>query len=189
METVAEKIPSVPEENSEPRRLGQVIATLSHRFDAQRIGSGDLAALRRITRDDLPPAFWRLYLDDNIIPESWRVRKNKSDSLILAWAAIIRAMVEMVPNPHSFDNSFGGALASSGYSEDRIVRLLRSRGDNLAREIRIAGAWLAVKGVGKVNWLQPAELILCDSGIQTHRSRIVRRLASDYFRAQAKQSH
>ena len=173
--------PSPPD--GEPPSLGQVIAALSRRLNAERIGTGALAELRRITDDALPPAFWRLYLE--MVPTEWRERGGHVDvHLDRAWAALIRAMVEMTPHPHSFDRPFGAELATSKYSEDRFVRLLRAEGKGLARELRIAGAWLAHAGV-KANWEQPAQLLL---GQARRASDVRHRMARDYFRAAAKQS-
>lgn len=175
---------------AEPRRLGQVIATISYHLNAERIGAGELAELRRISRGELPPAFWKLYLTDDVVPPEWREPNGRPDRRVdLGWAALIRAMVEMVPNPHSFDPPFGTALAESGYSEHRFVRLLRSEGDYLAREVRTAGVWLAHKGVNAANWVQPARLLLGQyriRGIQTKFT--IHQLARNYFRAQATQS-
>ena len=52
------------DEPVESSRLGSVVAALSRRLHAQVIGAGALAELRRITGDDLPPAFWKRYLMD-----------------------------------------------------------------------------------------------------------------------------
>ena len=187
-EVVAEK--PISNDPAEPRRLGQVIATISYRLNADRIGPGELAELRRISRGELPAAFWRLYLTNDVVPPEWREPVGRPDRRVdLAWAALIRAMVQMAPNPHSFDRPFGTALAESGYSEDRFVRLLRAEGENLAREVRTAGVWLARKGVSAANWVQPARLLLGQSrnrGIQTEFT--IHQLARDYFRAQATQS-
>ena len=49
-------------ESAETKTLGQVIAALSRQLNAERIGAGRLAELRRITGDNLPPAFWKQYL-------------------------------------------------------------------------------------------------------------------------------
>ena len=47
------------DEAIETVRLGAVVAALSRSLDARKIGAGALAELRRITEDDLPPAFWK----------------------------------------------------------------------------------------------------------------------------------
>jgi hypothetical protein len=178
------------DEPAETPRLGLVVAGLSRRLHAQTIGAGALAELRRITDDDMPPAFWRRYLTD--VPAEWREPGGHVDARIdRAWAGIIRAMVEMAPNPHAFERPFGTMLADTGYSEHRFVRLLRAEGQDLAREVRIAAAWLARAGAGAANWEQPAHLLLGRPWLGLHVVRhtiISRRIARDYFRAAAQQA-
>ena len=177
------------DETAESRNLGQVVAAISRRLSADLIGAGDMAALRHMTADGFPPAFWKLYLTD--VPLTWREPGGRVDErLDGAWAALVRAMVEMAPNPHTFDQPFGAALAHAGYSEDRFVRLLRAAGDDLTRELRVAGARLARAGAGATNWEQPAHLVLGDTGCKLNvwPPRIRHQMARDYFRAVAKQS-
>lgn len=168
-------------------KLGSVIQSLSSNLDPERIGSGTLAELRRISGDSLPPAFWLLYL--RVVPRELRERDGKaSPSLDIAWAALIRAMVGMGARPHSFNHPFGRALADSGYSEARFVRLLRAERESLAREVRVAGEWLGRAGIVKVNWREPATLLLRGSEIKISPKYARLQIARDYFRAVAKQS-
>lgn len=179
-----------PAKTDEPRSLGQVVAGLSNRLNAERIGVGALAELRRIGGGDLPPAFWTLYLE--YVPVERREPDGRPHAGIdRAWAALIRAMVEMEPNPHSFDRPFGDALATAKYSEVRFIRLMRSERDDTARELRLASEWLARAGIASANWEEPAHLLL---GAQPQRGSDVRlpattrhRMARDYFRTIAKQ--
>ena len=174
------------DESAETKTLGQVIAALSRQLNAERIGAGRLAELRRITGDNLPPAFWKQYLVG--VPVEWREPDGYVSAPVdRAWAALVRAMAEMAPNPHSFDQQFGAVLASTGYSEDRFVRLLRAEGEDLARELRVAGAWLAREGV-KANWEQPAHLMLRHLGLKVHHRDAGHRMARDYFRVEAQRS-
>ena len=171
---------------AKPRSLGQVIATLSRQLHAERIGTGALAELRRMTGGNLPPAFWKRYLQD--VPLEWREPRGCVDERVdRAWAGLMRAMVEMAPNPHSFGLPFGEALADTRYSEDRFVRLLRAEGDELARELRVAGAWLARAGI-KANWEQPAHLLLRDLGLKVKDQISSHQIARDYFRVEARRS-
>ena len=180
----------LPDEPAESRRLGQVVATLSRHLDAEIIGAGALAELRRITGHVLPPAFWKRYLTD--VPPAWREPGGQPNArLDQAWAALTRAMVEMAPKPHAFDQPFGAALAGTEYSEHRFVRLLRADGEDLSRELRVAGAWLARAGNAKANWEQPAHLILGEAwhGLNVRSPISIRHhMARDYFRVGATQS-
>ena len=189
MNTQAATQRSSSQETLESRELGQVIAGLSRYLDDSRIGAGDLAELRRIDGNFLPPAFWKLYLNPHVVPSEWREPTERVDvGIDRAWAGFIRAMVEMAPRPHAFSRPFGEALAASGYSETRFVRLLRAEREDLARELRIAGAWLANAGVLLVNWEQPAHLALRRLGLPVRHRTAVHRMARDYFREAAKQS-
>ena len=179
-----------PDQTPESRNLGQVVATLSRRLSPDVIGGGDVAALRHMAADDLPPAFWKSYLTD--VPAILREPGGCVDERIdRAWAALVCAMVEMPPNSHSFKHPFGAALADTGYAEGRFVRFLRAEGAGLAREVRVAGAWLAHKGTRFTNWEQPAHLLLRDAGLKVKvwPVRVVRhQMARDYFRTAARKS-
>ena len=177
-----------PDELAEPRSLGQVIAALSRQLNPKMIGTGTLAELRRITGNVLPPAFWKRYLTD--VPPEWREPGGQPNARIdQGWAALIRAMVEMAPNPHSFDQPFGAALAGTDYSEYRFIRLLRAEGEELSRELRVSGAWLARANL-KANWEQPAHLLLGQAwrGFDVRSPSIRHHMARDYFSVAARQS-
>lgn len=175
------------EENAnskEPVRLGQLLGRLSHQLNADRIGAGSLAELRRMTRSDRPPAFWKLYLQ--IVPEAWRAPRGRPDSRVDdAWAAIIRGMAEMAPDALDFGRPFGTELSRAGYSEDRFVRLLRAQHPDLAREFRVAAGWLRSKGA-KANLTPVAELLLGRPyvGLDVRPDYAARTLAHDFFRAE-----
>jgi len=188
MTTQAATEPTASDESGRTRDLGHVIAVLSRHLSESGIGTGDLAELRRMDREELPPAFWRLYLDPQIVPTWCREPGGRVDvGVDLAWAALVRAMVEMAPRPHSSDPPFATALAASGYSEVRFVHLLRSENADLARELRTAGAWLARAGVGGVNWRQPAHFVLRHPRLPTLGEHAAHSMAKDYFREAARQ--
>ena len=177
----------------------RVVGKVWHALDANRIGAGRLAGIRRMAWREFPPGFWEFYFKH--VPEQWRQPAgDDNDRADLAWAALLRAMAEAAPNPHANDTAFGAALAKTGYAEARFVRFLRADGEDLAREARTAAAWLAGKGQNAnwrepaKFWREPAELILnrigpFGSDRRTSPSDVVtHRLARDYFRAQAKKT-
>ncbi|MDE0104388.1 MAG: type I-E CRISPR-associated protein Cse2/CasB [Bryobacterales bacterium] len=179
-------------ENGSPQtdtavRLGQVIASLSHRLDPKRSGSAAMAQLRRISQDNLPSQFWLVYLSE--VPLEWREPNGRPDVRHdRSWASLIRAMAEMGPRPHSLNRQFGRALADTGYSEDRFVRLVRASDSTLERELRTASVWLARSGVLRVNWIQPAELFSWGPGRKSRSSTVRHRLAREYFSSVARRS-
>ena len=77
-------------------------------------------------------------------------------------------------------------LSRAGYSESRFVRLLRAEDADLAREFRVAAAWLGAKGV-KANLTPVAELLLGRPyvGLAVKADYAARTLAHDFFRAEA----
>lgn len=167
-----------------PVPLSKAVSRIAHRLNGQRIGAGDLAALRRLSYPDLPPAFWKLYLGEYGVPREWRENRHRADEqLDWAWASLVRAMVEMAPGPHAPRVSFAGELAASGYSEARFVRLLRAGDQDLARELRTAASWLASKGIPHVDWVPPARILLGRIGFRgIDAQSTIHRLARDYFR-------
>ena len=183
-----------PSSADAPEFIGRVVGKVSHALDADRIGAGRLAEIRRMAWREFPPGFWEFYFSH--VPAQWRQRAGAGDDdrVDLAWAALLRAMAA-APNLHANDTAFGAALADTGYAEARFVRFLRADGEDLAREARTAAVWLAGKGQkGKANWREPAELILnrigrfgSYGGIR-RSDNVTNRLARDYFRAQAKKT-
>lgn len=170
-----------------PVPLGSAIGRVSRALRPERIGAGVLAELRRMNWREFPPGFWRFYLEH--APIEWREPAGRPvDRIDLAWAGVLRAMAEAAPDPHDADSRFGAALAESGYAEMRFIRYLRADGEELARETRIAAAWLARNG-RRANWREPAELILGRIGRLGRDVRrpdcVAHRLARDYFAAQA----
>lgn len=171
-------------DHGEPVRLGQLLGRLSHQLHAGRVGVGSLAELRRMTRSDRPPSFWRLYLQ--IVPEAWREPGGRPDVRVDdVWAAIIRGMAEMAPDAQDFDRPFGTELSRAGYSESRFVRLLRAERADLAREFRVAAGWLGSKGA-KADLTPVANLLLGRPyiGLDVRPAYAARTLAHDFFRAE-----
>lgn len=177
-----------------PKGLGSVIGAISPLLNSERIGAGTLAGLRRMAWGEFPSAYWQFVLGH--VPEPWRTFEGTpSARLDQAWAVVLRAMAEGAPNPNAFGHGYGTALAETGYAEPRFVRLLRADGEDLGREVRLAGQWLARAGV-KANWAEPAGLVLgrighlrkAGSAWVDPPETIVHTLARDYFRAQAAQS-
>lgn len=174
-----------------PLRLGQILKRVANQLVADRIGAGSLAELRRMTPEEFPPAFWRLYFEQ--VPETWRGESagQGNPRVDRAWNVLVRAMAEMAPRPLDFTVSFGGALAESGYSESRFIRLLRADREELPGELWTAARWLALNGSVGVNWQPAAELVLAPfrhKGFSGSREAASHRLAGDYFRAQQARS-
>lgn len=173
-----------------PLGLGKVLKMVADQLKADRIGAGSLAELRRMTPEEFPPAFWRLYFEQ--VPETWREPDGRTNpKLDAAWNVVVRAMAEMAPRALDFNASFGGALADTDYSESRFIRLLRAERRELPRELWNAARWLSLKGRTGVNWRPAAELALATlagRGLPVSRRGASHRLARDYFRAERARS-
>lgn len=173
-----------------PLRLGQVLRKVANQLDADRIGAGSLAELRRMTPEEFPPAFWRLYFEQ--VPKTWREPDGRANpKLDAAWNVVVRAMAEMAPRALDFEVSFGGALADTDYSESRFVRLLRAEPGALPGELWNAARWLSLKGRTGVNWMPAAKLALATlagGGLPVSREGASHQLARDYFRAERARS-
>ena len=92
------------------------------------LSAGDVASLRRLQpKDPSAPAFWRvaaLYLT----PAGMLPRGGEPlDAAERRWASILNAMARLT-GLHRPGRRLGHALAASGFSELRFVRLLRARG-------------------------------------------------------------
>ena len=153
------------------------------------LGPGDKAELRRYRGGPLPLAFWRIAAR----PEAAALiddlaRGGRREKAEQALATILKAMAVMGPLAIAEGRQEpGAALAASGYSEGRFVRLLRARGPNLAREIEIAARWCAVKGQ-PIAWRSLARLVLAAflPGARFDPERESRKQACSYFATASK---
>lgn len=166
--------------------LGHVLGRLSGRM--RHADPGTLAELRRIVPENLPAAFWRLYLE--AVPREWREPRGKASVVAdRAWAAVVRGLVELGPTGLDFRRRLGVALAESSYSEARFIRLIRARGADLGDEFRVASTWLANKGVA-ANVTPVAEMVLGHScgefAARTKPGWAAHQIARDYFSVTAR---
>lgn len=168
------------------QRLGSVLADVANRLRPERIGAGSLAEIRRMVPGEFPPAFWRFYFAE--IPGPWREPHGApNEGIDRAWSVLLRSMAEMAPRILDFDVPFGAALANTDYSEARFVRFIRADAEALPRALWEAAHWLAQKGRA-VNWQPVAEAVLGGLALPVSPEKARRRMARDYFRAQAARS-
>lgn len=177
-----EKNMSVPAEaaGGEEPSLAKVVASLAGSIAHPEFPSGDLAGLRRLQPDSrLAPAFWRLLV--NRVPESMR----RSEETERRWAVLMQAMAVMAPNIHATNRGLGKVLAEMNRDslEQRMLRLLRSRGRQLEDQLRLMARLLASQAE-LVNWVSLAWLVLSDD--ETMRQKICRAIARDYYQAAAR---
>lgn len=151
--------------SSESMELNRLLGQLAYVIGAEReeggLDAGDKAELRRYHGGPLPLAFWRIAARSEIAALiDDLARRGQREDAEQALAAILKAMAVMGPlADRDGRQELGAALAASGYSEARFVRLLRARGRDLAREIGTAARWCAAKGQ-PIAWRSLAHLVL-----------------------------
>lgn len=139
---------------------------------------GDLAALRRLDpTDPSAPAFWRALLlaDVELSGES-----SALDRLERRWAVILSSLA-ILGDLHRRHAALGRALASAGFSELRLVRLLRAAGPSLEDEIATVCRFLAAKAE-PADTADLAKLLFSDTH-DTWRESERRRIARGYYTA------
>jgi CRISPR system Cascade subunit CasB len=154
---------------------GSVVGKVAYAMEHQ-LPTGDLAELRRISPDEpYTPALWKLLL--SYVPDSW-TRGRDQDEKERRWAALFMGM-SLAGGSHDPTVPLGRALAKSGWSELRFVRLLRARGDRLFHEVRRVAQYLNSKGQS-TNWTDVAQLLLNQEGEWAEKHRL--RIARAYYR-------
>lgn len=177
-------VPTVQDGSPPSRRdmIARAAFDLSLHLDPERIGTGGMAELRRMEASDgfLPATFWRLLF--RAVPDEIRGSAPSHDR---AWALLIHTMALIGPKPHATDARFGQALAETGYSEARFVRMLRTDDHTFEKDLRASATWLADYGK-RIDCRGLARFILSKSqgfqqGFGLSPSHETHRLARDYF--------
>ena len=174
---------SVQEKESKKRESSQTLSQIVERVAAAmsrgQIGTGDLAELRRVDMGNtFHPSFWRIMLS-YVWPDDEANMPHAEE-----WALILSAMARMAPFHYDRGISVGDALARSGFSEGRLMRLLRASGKTFHHTVRRACIYLAAKDQ-PVDWRQFATLILTTNAEKGERLR--ERIAVDYYRMRKKE--
>lgn len=144
----------------------------------QALSSADMAQLRRLSaQKPYSSALWKILLQCNV-PEKWAGGRNQAQKE-KQWAALIGAMAQS-PASHDPKTRFGTALAQSGWSELRLVRLLESRDEQLDALFRQMAAYMASKGLS-LDWSEAGQLLFWQEG-ETAES-IRQDIARAYYRA------
>ena len=136
---------------------------------------GHLAQLRRL-RADRPDgiAFWQLVATH--APQAF-----EDETLAGALAIVLRGMALTREFLTTERRGLGTALAESGVSDLRLLRLLRADRDRLDEETRQLARLLASKGeAGRFDWSEILWLVLTADTETSDRCR--RAIARDYYR-------
>lgn len=158
----------------EAKGLAQIVESLATDIRKGRLGPGELAQLRRL-RPEAPdqPAFWRI-LSEWISPGTFLPQDVE-----YRWAITLTGLARLASIGHDRTRPLGTALAQAGYSEGRLMRLLRTDGPRFADLVRQACAFLASRG-NPVDWGSLAAFVLTTDPEKAEDFR--RRVARDYYR-------
>ncbi|NBB84656.1 MAG: hypothetical protein GVY12_00305 [Bacteroidetes bacterium] len=121
-----------PNEATEHKSPYQAVGTAAHLL-RKSVSSGDRAELRRISPErPFTPALWKLLLDmDQHDAPPWSAQEQWERR----WATLLMGLA-FCAELHDYTRSLGSALAEAGYSELRLVRLLRAEGEQLEVHLR-----------------------------------------------------
>lgn len=153
-----------------PPSLAQTIGRISALLKGGVVSPGDRAALRRMQPGQPPPLTWYQFAV---------VAGLDSPDSQPEWVAIVAGMALMSPEAHVPGRGFGTALATAGYSELRLERLLASEGQTQRLLVLRAARFLAAHRTG-ANWVQPAALLLTRD--HDRREGMRNQVATDFFR-------
>lgn len=166
-------------EGTQQQDLNAAVEAVANAIHSGRLGSGQLAELRRIPPTGIPPAaFWHVLA--RLVepyhgaprPELYRTQWEKR------WATVMAGMALL---GHDRERHPGKALAEAGFHELRLRRLLRATEDRLANELLSAIRFLSSKGAA-VDWRELARLVHYDpSRTPQWAEPVRRRLARNYF--------
>lgn len=173
-----EQVPPSTEQSVIPRTdyasaVGKI--AFSVRPDAHVLSSGELAELRRISADDpYAPVLWRLLLDLGLDASPAWINQDLWER---RWATIMMGMA-IASDLHDYSTPLGRALAESGWSQIRFVRLLRADGETLEKAVRQVATYLSSKSQ-KANWTDVAKLLFHQTGDTAKDIRL--KIARTYY--------
>ena len=160
-----------------PATIPSLVARIAHVFE-KRFSPGERAELRRMSPEDPGcHAFWHIVAQDlepsGLLPggEHARLESERRWAVVLSGMAVMQGLLQTGRKP-------GHALAEAGFSEQRLVRLLRARRETLEDALHGVARFLASKGE-TVDWGPLAQLILHQDG--EYGERVRRAIARDYY--------
>ena len=151
-----------------------LIGKLAFTLSLEGFPRGDLAALRQMTvAQPSVSVFWRLLTTQGICVD------DLSNEDIKRWALILKGMALMAPR-HQSATSVGAALLSAGYKEERLMRLLNSRGHQFDALLLRACRQLASAGQ-PIDWRQLGELVLSQGRYEDAAEQVRLDIARRYY--------
>ncbi len=139
---------------------------------------GDVADLRRMEPGDIgPPALWKLIA--LVLEPAGQMRGTDPGRTLdeQRWASVVNCLA-WLRGLHHPGCRLGNVLATSGFSELRFLRILRTAGPALAKAAQGSARWCASRGES-VDAVDLARLILSDG--RRDEELVRRQIARDYF--------
>ena len=169
----------MPDPSPQPS-LPAIVRAVAADLTPDRLGTGPLAALRRLDPEKPPtqPALLRLLVRH--VPDL-----PAAGAELARWALLVHAMALAAPGLLTFDQEakLGAALFIAGYSEGRFTRLLEARAEKLPVQVPRMVRFLVARGQP----LDPVALAWFIFGVAAGGERADAqrtRLAMDYYRAE-----
>lgn len=164
---------------AEPRTRSQLtrnrLATLTQRVRESRLDTGSMAALRRGDAGAVlaQPAFHRLTagFDDLEFAEDGAER----------WATVVQG-IALTGGATGDAESAGRTLATLGFSESRLSRLLSARGEAFRNQVTLLARFARANGAS-LDWRDLGELVLVEERLAPRAEELRLRLARSYYRA------
>lgn len=154
--------------------VGQVARMLHP--ETGRLSTGDRAALRRINPDTpVTPTLWKVLLDLGLGEAPGWIGQTKWER---RWATLLMGMAHC-EGLHDYDVPLGQALAETGWSEMRFVRLMEADEETLPVLVRRMAEYLASKQQ-PANWEDVRRLLFYQSGETAEDVRLS--IARSYYR-------
>jgi len=180
--------PSGPSAVTAPSRQ-KIIASIAGQLGADHYPTGERAALKRMDPDDPSPGAYAAAV--RLLLNAGADAEVKNDARLERWVRLLHGMALMsgpghAPHGWRDEHATGRVMFESGYSEDRLRRLLEARGktfdDLLSRMTRFLATRRAV-----IDWCDLAPLVL--DGEESERAEQARlNLMRQFVTQEARQS-
>jgi len=140
----------------------KIIASIAGQLGADHYPTGERAVLKRMDPDDPSPGAYAAAV--RLLLNAGADAEVKNDARLERWVRLLHGMaLTSGPGhaPHGWrdEHAAGGVMFDSGYSEDRLRRLLEARGKTFDDLLSRMARFLAAKQ-GTVNWGDLAPLVL-----------------------------
>lgn len=155
---------------------GKIVGKVANMMQKEgALSTGEMADLRRISPDQpFTSSLWRILMMLDLDHSPGWIRQELWER---RWATIFMGMAHCT-GLHSYDTSFGEALAEAGWSELRFVQLMRAKDETLETHLRRVAQFLASKNQ-EANWTDVARLLFFQSGNAGEKVRLS--ISRDYY--------